>query len=265
MGFNRGRSESLYGGAPTGASPVPNLPPGGLVGVIAQEERERGGRRGNPNGPGGFGYNQPGSMPIGMMQPMGHPNQQMLDIMQQNNMMMAQMMEMQKQMQMMQTGQMPMQGAQGMPMPGLPPVGGPNRPMSMANSSRKSQAPSMYNRSMSFMGLQPGFQQHVARAQSVANYPIHGLGLQNGNYAPSVAPSERSNIGQPSRYKPVNTLFGDGGSTITAGSTIHPSDVESSKKKGLLSAVMHTGRKGATPKPTDDDEEDWGMPRKRKS
>jgi len=103
---------------------------------------------------------------------------------------------------------------------------------------------------------------------SMANFPINGLGLQSTGYTPSVAPSERSNIGQPSRYKPVSSShLADGGSTITAGSTIHPPTADTQKKKGgFLSAMMHSGKKGASGKLAgDDDEEDWGnMARKRR-
>jgi len=97
---------------------------------------------------------------------------------------------------------------------------------------------------------------------------MNGLGLQdaNMNYAPSVAPSERSNIGQPSRYKPIN--FGDGGSTITTGSTPRLSGVipvdPQGKKKGFLNAVMHSGKKGISKVSNEDDEEAWGAPRRRR-
>jgi len=86
---------------------------------------------------------------------------------------------------------------------------------------------------------------------------VRGLGLQDNNYAPSVAPSERSNIGQPSRYKPVQSSnLADGGSTITAITTIQPSKAE--KKKSFLSAIIHPAHKGRGKEiAVEDDEEDW--------
>lgn len=185
--------------------------------------------------------------------------------MQQNSFMMNEMMEMKAQLQMYHMGQMPMVPGQGMPMPGLP-MPGTMRPMSAAGNSRMSIAPSNYGRTMSFMGTpqypQPG-------APSVRTMSMAGQGMQhaNLNYAASVAPSERSNIGQPTRYKPVN--FADGGSTITSGSTprlstMLPVDPQS-KKKGFLNAVMHSGKKSSS-KPTmdDDEEEAWAAPRRKR-
>ena len=288
---NRGRAASVYGGAsgpPPGVSPVPGVPPGGLVGVIAEEERERRARRGSPNAQAGMGYNMPGvgpmgaGMPMQMQMPMGPgtpmagqgnalQNQAMLELMQQNSVMMKEMMDMRAQMQMMQMGGS--MGPQGMPMPGLPPQG---RPMSIAdqNSSRRSVAPStMYGRTMSFMGPAPNMflnQQAtpgaMSGARSVRNVPVGNFGPLNGGYTPSIAPSERSNIGQPSRYKPVN--FGDG-STITAGSTPRLSQMPAEapapeKKKGFLSAVVHSGRKSMSRGKDDDDEEEWGTRRRRR-
>jgi hypothetical protein len=241
-----------------------------------------------------MGYNMPGvgnmsgsmPMPMPMQMPMQMPmmhmgpgapmaqqdtirNQQMLELMQQNSFMMKEMMDMRAQMQMFQMGggQVSM-GPQGMPMPGLP---SQNR-MSMAdqNSNRRSITPStMYGRTMSFMGPPPNMfmnQQAVANpngARSVRNMPVGNFGPLNG-YTPSIAPSERSNIGQPSRYKPVN--LGDGGSTVTAGSTLRASQAQTSEKKksAFLSAVVHPGRKSMSRAQNDDDEEEWGAVRKRR-
>jgi hypothetical protein len=283
MAFGSRKAQSIYGGAsgpPPGVSPVPGVPPGGLVGVIAEEERERRARRGSPNAQAGMSYNMPGVGPVGAGMPMqlpmgpGNPmgqqdairNQQMLELMQQNSFMMKEMMEMRAQMQMFQMGgPMP----QGMPMAGLPPQ---NRPMSIAdqNSRRGSVAPStLYGRTMSFMGPAPNMfmNQQAAPgpmngAQSVRNLPMGNFGPLNG-YTPSIAPSERSNIGQPSRYKPVN--LGDGGSTVTAGSTPRLSQMPApEKKKGFLSAVVHQGRKSMSRSKDDDDEEEWGTVRRRR-
>lgn len=289
MAFSqRGRAQSVYGGGastfqpPPGVSPVPGVPPGGLVGVIAEEEKERRARRGSPNAQAGMGYNMPGVGPMGggmpMQMPMmpmpGNPmaqqqdavrNQQMLELMQQNSFMMKEMMEMRAQMQMFSMGgPMP----QGMPMPGLPPQ---SRPMSIADNARRgSVAPSMgYGRTMSFMGPAPNMFMNqqatpgaMSGAASVRNMPTGNFGPLN--YTPSIAPSERSNIGNPSRYKPVN--LGDGGSTVTAGSTPRLSQmpVPEKKKSGFLSAVVHQGRKSMQRARDDDDEEEWGTVRRRR-
>ncbi|KIW03299.1 hypothetical protein, variant [Verruconis gallopava] len=286
LAFNKGRAQSMYGaasGPPPGVSPVPGIPPGGLVGVIASEEQARGARRGSPNPQTAMGFNMPGVGTLGGALPMQLPsapinpvsqsdmlrNQQMLELMQQNNLMMKEMMEMRAQMQMMQMGgQMPM-GPQGMPMAGLPQQ---NRPMSIIdqNLNRQSMAPSMYGRTMSFLGPAPNmFLNQPAAvgsgARSVMNVPVGNFGRLNDGYTPSIAPSERSNIGQPARYKPVN--FGDGGSTVTAGSTLKLSQAQTGerKKSGFLSAVIHQGKKSTSKgKEDDDDEEAWGTVRRRR-
>jgi hypothetical protein len=233
-----------------------------------------------------MGFNMPGhgSMGGGMPMPMQMPmvpmgtstpmaqqdavrNQQMLELMQQNSFMMKEMMEMRAQMQMFQMGgPMP----QGMPMPGLP----QSRPMSVAdqNSNRQSMAPStLYGRTMSFMGPAPTmFLNQRATPGASGARSIRGMSLSNygaPGYTPSIAPSERSNIGQPSRYKPVN--FGDGGSTVTAGSAprlsqSQPLPGNEKKKSGFLSAVMHQGKKSISRAQNDDDEEEWGTARRRR-
>lgn len=280
MAFNKGRANSLYGGSsgpPPGHSPVPGIPPGGLVGVIHGEEQQRRARRASPNAQAGMGYNMPGVGPMaaGMpMMQMGQQdevrNQQMLELMQQNSFMMKEMMELRAQMQMYQMGAGPM--PQGMPMPGLPMP--QNRPMSIRqNSSRQSVAPStMHGRTMSFMGPAPNMYMNQQAmpgasgpARSVMNMPTGNFGPLNNGYTPSIAPSERSNIGQPSRYKPVN--LGDGGSTVTAGSAPRLSQMPAptqEKKKGFLSAVVHQGKKSMSRSNADDDEEEWEAPRRRR-
>ena len=284
MAFNKQRASSIYGGAsgpPPGVSPVPGVPPGGLVGVIAAEEGERRARRGSPNAQTGMGYNMPGVGPMAGGMPMQMPlmspgapmnqtdairNQQMLELMQQNSFMMKEMMEMRAQMQMFQMGGG--MGPQGMPMPGLPPVG---RPLSIVDQNpnrRSAAANTMYGRTMSFVGPQPNlFMSQQASsgaasgARSVRNLPVANYGPLNGGYTPSIAPSERSNIGQPSRYKPVN--FGDGASTVTAGSAVMTPTAEK-KKSGFLSAVVHQGRKSMSRPKDDDEEEEWGTRRRRR-
>jgi hypothetical protein len=289
MAFSKPRAQSVYGsqsGPPPGVSPVPGIPPGGLVGVIAEEERERRARRGSPNAQAGMGYNMPGVGPVGGQMAMGMPmmpmgpatpmggqqdairNQQMFELMQQNSFMMKEMMDMRAQMQMFHMGgpQMP----QGMPMPGLPPQN-LNRPMSVGDHQSNRPPSTIYGRTMSFMGPAPNMFMNQqasagvsAAAKSVRNMPVGNFGPLNGGYTPSIAPSERSNIGQPSRYKPVN--LGDGGSTVTASSTPKLSQMPAHEKKksGFLNAVVHSGKKSVSRAKDDDDEEEWGAVRRRR-
>jgi hypothetical protein len=130
-----------------------------------------------------------------------------------------------------------------------------SRTMSMVNLAPPPMQPrtmSMVNIPQPHMGTSFGMEGFMSGSASV-----HGLGLQDNHYAPSVAPSERSNIGQPSRYKPVQSSnLADGGSTITAPSTIQPSKAE--KKKSFLSAIIHPTHKGrGKENAVDDEEEDW--------
>lgn len=203
-------------GSVTGA-PSRGLPPGGLVGVIATEERSRAMRRGSPNMQGDFGPAQPpmmgmqppmggsmyngmgGGMPMGPMGPMGQMNPMMLTPGDQAQIQMTQQMQqfMQMQMQFMQmmtgqggqqNGHMPSPSMAEMPRPGSahslrPPVPQHQRAMTMLEPNA---APWMQNK--------PG---------SLYAPSIHAQG--NG-YAPSIAPSERSNIGLPGRYRPVSQM-----------------------------------------------------------
>jgi len=171
----------------------------------------------------------PGMMTPGILQ---DPNQQQ---MQQLMQMQAQLMQ---QMMAMQQGQMPMQlqMPQLQPQQGngfLSPQQGGLRPMSMA-----SQAPSMHNqplnqgRALTMMGPPPQWgaqsqqQQRPMSAMNNGGYApsMNGLNVPNGpgpGYTPSIAPSERSNIGMPSRYRPVSTLDSSGRSqSMTSSNTL---------------------------------------------
>lgn len=224
-------SLAMGGGSPAG------LPPGGLVGVIANEERARAMRRGSPNPPGGPGggiprpysmaanmsmdRSSPGPSPMwnnmqgGFGQPMQMTpgeqaqlqiSQQMAEIMQTQVQMMQQMMQMQ--------GMVPMQQS---PQSQAPPVafspqaqnGTPNgRPMSMASSFHLPQfTPQSDQRTFSM--LDPGLSRWNAnngRPSSFYPDPNNRPGTPRGGpaYAPSIAPSERSNVGLAPRYRPVS-------------------------------------------------------------
>jgi len=99
----------------------------------------------------------------------------------------------------------------------LAPPGQLNRPMSMASNS-----PSMagQGRSMTMTNLpsqwDPNMNNMMPRASTMSsnlNLPyagsVYGMNLgptPHQGYTPSIAPSERSNIGMPSRYRPVSTM-----------------------------------------------------------
>lgn len=240
-----GGGGSVYGGP--AASPMghpigtPGGHPGGLVGVIAGEERAKAARRATPSAAYGGAAPLPSNMPMPRTMSMGNlpppsmyggqgmppmpqmpqmpqmmpgqdPNQQMQQFMQMQMQFMQNMMAMQQQ----TMGQPPMQ----MPTPGngfLSPS--PSRPMSMASQAGPNQG-----RSMTMMGPPSTWGQNPQQSgrpgSSFQPYAPSVQNLQAGpgaGYTPSIAPSERSNIGMPSRYRPVSTMNGDGGAMMSGG------------------------------------------------
>jgi len=294
--FNQPRAQSTFGGATRPAQQHrSNIPSNGLIGVIIDEERSKAARRGSPNGPGGMGYLPPQAqhqntmnqqqmggygMPYNQPMPMATPGgtDQQLFLMDQILKMQQQIQQMQMQNNMSSGASMmgvaPMGGAPSM-MGGMAPMMNngiqhpQNRPMSVAanGGSRPTLQQARTMSMMSRLTLDPYASN--GRTMSMANFSSQGFNMQNPNYAPSVAPSERSVIGQPSRYKPVATNSADGGSTITAGSTFAPTIKAGEKKNSgrFLSAVMHSGKKAGghvSPETEENDDEDWGaMARKR--
>lgn len=280
---------SAYGGAPG------SVHPGGLVGVIAGEERARAIRRGSPNAQGGYeqpspsyGF-QPGMPRSQTMGQLGTPGMaQMLTpgdqaqiqaAQQMQQMMQVQMQWMQQMQQMMASqgmtpGQFPPPGAPPMPqMPGMGPSLGPGmgngflappgqapRPNSMpiAGSMRQEQ------RTMSL--LDPGKTQWN-RTSTYTPSVAGGLG-----YAPSMAPSERSNVGMASRYRPVSTM-GDlqpgitqRSSTFTSSSSqnwaLHTQPDAQTASANIRPA--NNNAKKAEAGSDDDDDEGWAEMQKRK-
>lgn len=238
LAFGGGGGGSVYGSP--AASPMghpmgtPGGHPGGLVGVIAGEERAKAARRATPSAAYGTAP-LPSNMPVPMPRTMSMGNlpppsiygaqgmppmpqmPQMPQMMpgQDSTQQMQQFMQMQ--MQFMQN-MMAMQQQQNMgqaPMPPQMPGNGflspsPSRPMSMA-----SQAPNG-GRSMTMMGPPSTWgqtPQQGARPGSTFQQfapSVHNLQAGPGAaYTPSIAPSERSNIGMPSRYRPVSTMNPD--------------------------------------------------------
>jgi hypothetical protein len=287
---------------PPGQSPVPGLPPGGLVGVIAEEEKMKSIRRAgtdmgkSPLPPMGLapgmsmgmsGLNIPGlgpamgpMMPMAAMQDQSQINQQLLQVVQQQTVMLQAMYtQMQSQMGMNmspvldQNGflQPPQPQAPGSPRPmsimsGVSRPGNP-RTRSMVNLSRPQMAPrtmSMINTSSPFAQNWPGPPEPLINSAG----SVRGLGF-DGGYAPSVAPSERSNIGQPSRYRPVtNSHLGDTGSMITflaPEPPAHEMDSARKKKSGFFSAIMHPKGKASDVGGGEEDEDWSSFAKKRRS
>ena len=254
LAFGHGGPSSSYGGSGSvhgGAPPSPH--PSGLVGVIAGEERARAARRGSPNAQGQYGAPPPpGMMPPSMgMPPMISPGEQAtMQMSEQMNQMMQMQMQWMQQMQ-----QMMGQGMQGMPAGQQPPFAMPpqqQQMMMMMNNAGMlgppgqqqrpiSQGaptgpppPNQRTRSMVNPTPQPGWQMPNNNRMSKAPSMMSGaLGGQGPGYASSLAPSERSNVGMPSRYRPVS---------------IAPKDEHESRASGrsstFTSGALHPGESG---------------------
>jgi hypothetical protein len=238
-------------------------------------------RRGSPNAQGNFDLppnmqqhpgmmrsqtmGNMGQMPFpGMMPPMpmmSPGDQAQIQMSQQmTQMMQMQMQWMQQMTQMMGT---PMGAGQQMPptqqMPPMPPnhnpnflapPGAPSRPISIG--------PNLGQRTMSTL------------SPSMANWNLQG----NGNYAPSIAPSERSNVGLAPRYRPVSVAPPDSeirstrrASTFTS-ATLRPwSHVDQSPRLSTFvskTAGHFTGRKSPLIEDEDDDEQGWAEMKMKK-
>lgn len=213
---------------PSGAATAHPLHPAGLVGVIAGEERARAMRRGSPNAQGGFEMpmGAPQALPRGPQQPPGYPPMMSPPTMSpteqaqiQMSHSMTQMMQMQMQWMQQMTSmmgqnpnmQMPMMNMPGMPQmqqngnpmlttPGMPPTppmhqngnsmvtpsGTAGRPQSVPLQSLPNGGPNQ--RTMSTLTPSMVGWNH----SSPAVPQMHRVGSV---YAPSIAPSERSNVG----------------------------------------------------------------------
>ncbi len=268
-----------HGGGPGQSHHTPNLPPGGLVGVIAGEERARALRRGSPNAQGNYGTPLPQGMAQGpMMMP---PGMLHMPVMAPNDgapaqmsHQMSQMMQMQmqwmQQMQQMVAGGMqglgsvqqppvlPQQQQQTMNTNFLSPPGLMARPMSMGSNS----APAMpgvnqqfQQRAMSMMGPRGG-----SPWASGANIRLTAPSVMSGalghqGYASSIAPSERSNIGMPSRYRPVS--IAPGGEAPSGSFASGASQMGGDRHSLLPAAAQNPApikKQGATGSDEDDDE-----------
>jgi len=248
---------SVYGGSSRGPTP------GGLIGVIATEERSRAMRRGSPNAAGEYGpppsngFNGMGMPPNMPMPPMGRamtmPNVMgpMLTVGDQAQLEMAaqmqQFMQMQMQfMQMMTSNQGRPQSQNGQaPMQGLPPMGVPTQQGIRPGSS--------HGRAMSMLDPNSAPWQQGQR-NTMPTPPF-----QSGGYAPSIAPSERSTVGLPGRYRPVSQYAGaDKSRAATMSGAIQD---WSDAKQGVTTAKAVKKSGDAS---DEDDEEGWeAMKQKR--
>ena len=267
--------------------------PSGLVGVIAGEEKARAARRGSPNPHGNYGsplppgITQMPGLPPGMpplMSPGEHATVQMSE--QMTKMMQMQMQWMQQMQQMMASGVQFPPGQQPPMMPGQPsmmmptmmsnPPPQPQRPISSGPHTVPG-TPGGYmqgGRAMSIMDpgpTPPWLPQHGNSGQSQTATISGGLGGPGASYAPSIAPSERSNIGMPSRYRPVSIAPADEhksrahsrASTMNS-NTLYP--VEAKRASTLSTSRERTSNLSVRPVSRtppqkagsdDDDEEGW--------
>ncbi|KOS38022.1 hypothetical protein ACN38_g11166 [Penicillium nordicum] len=225
---NNANRESLAfgGGSVYGGSSSPANPPGGLVGVIANEERARAMRRGSPNTQAMHDMPRPYSMMPQQQQNVTAGEQASIQLSQQMTTMMQMQMQWMQQMMQMQGGQgQPM--VQGMPMPpmmmpggpmNMPPMGPPSiagpqsiagnpnlRPMSMPAASVLNIPPSLPHidqRTMSLLDPNISTRRTGSPMPNLSGTPFR----PNTGYAPSIAPSERSNVGLAPRYRPVSVM-----------------------------------------------------------
>ncbi|KAI9924149.1 hypothetical protein ASPWEDRAFT_26255 [Aspergillus wentii DTO 134E9] len=232
------------GGGGTGSvhgAPASSLPPGGLVGVIATEERARAMRRGSPNTQAVYDYQgaMPGVAPHGSgngiprpytMMNLNPPNtpspQPALSATEHAQIQLSQQMAHMMQMQMQWMQQIvQIQGGQGPPQPHMPkafPTGlaanTNSRPASMPSAAVFNNTPGgHYGDQRTLSMLDPNASSRLNGApmpylSAGDNRPGTPAGQ---GYAPSIAPSERSNVGMAPRYRPVSTLHAEQGHSFT--------------------------------------------------
>lgn len=201
-------------------------------------------------------------MGMGQMSPMGYMQQQQPDYMQmqqqyqqmQQHMMAMQMQQMQMQQQYQQDPRMSMA-----------------MPNNMLNNGMMGQGQNMMgnNSFLNVPGMQNGMQPPQNRPMSImssAQRPFSnfgGGGMALGpvpGYTPSIAPSERSNIGLSARYRPV-TNHSDAVSNGTS-MTLQATSGGANKAGTIKGILKKSPQINVEEK---DDEEDWGSMAARKS
>lgn len=279
-------SIAFSGGAPAHGHPGP-VPPGGLVGVIVNEERSRAMRRGSPTVdpvgqfPGPVGFDPVQGIPPHMMY-QNRPVSTMLSPGDQAQIQMTQQMTqfMQMQMQFMQmmSGQ---NGNGGMGLNGMP--NGMNNPAmnnmmgSGAIGSPDMRRSYMSNGSVADLPLPDNHQRSMSMVQpSSASWiqpPSQGkpgfapsIRIQSAAYAPSIAPSERSNVGLPGRYRPVSHMAAAAGTEIPRSSTMSGalSGWDKAPAANVSVKPVSGGKKSGNGNASDDDDEEGWQAMKEK-
>ena len=143
-------------------------------------------------------------------------------------------------------------------------------PNTMFNNSMMGQGQNMMgnNSFLSVPGMQNGMQPPQNRPMSIMSssqrpFSTFGGGMGRGpgpGYTPSIAPSERSNIGLSARYRPV-TNHSDAvsnGTSMTLQATSGGAN-----KPGVIKGILKKSPQISVEEK--DDEEDWGSMAARKS
>jgi hypothetical protein len=233
-------------------NPAGGVPPGGLIGVIANEERNRALRRGSPHlegpnqMPGSGSFDPIGGIPAHMMyqgNTLSPGDQAQIQMTQQ----MQQFMQMQMQFMQMMAGQNGNAPAMSGGLLTSPSVGslsgmGQMRHSFMANDSMNFGRGEAQMRTMSM--VQPSSASWIQPTPGAGYAPSVRLGA---GYAPSIAPSERSTIGLPGRYRPVSHMP-------------PPPDTGSLRKSMTMPSVSQPSisvTKANNDEDDDDDEEGW--------
>ena len=190
-------------------------------------------------------------MGMGMgMNSMGYPMQDQY----------AQMQQFQQMQQMIAMQQMQLQQMQAMQQ--QPPQQDPRMSMALPNNGLQGNMmgngsflsvpgmPNQQNRPMSFMSTNGNQQQ-----RPMSTFMGAGTG-----YTPSIAPSERSNIGLSARYRPV-VNHSDSVSNGTS-MTLQASGGANQNKPGVIKGIL---KKGSPQLNTNEEDEDWGRMAARKS
>ncbi|KAK4128304.1 hypothetical protein N657DRAFT_13390 [Parathielavia appendiculata] len=262
-------SFALGGGSPAPGQPGTPVPPGGLIGVIANEERARAMRRGSPHLPdgpslipGAAGFDPVAGIPSHLMY-QARPSPAMLSPGDQAQIQMTHQMQqfMQMQMQFMQM----MSGQNGNP-PAIagglltspsagnlsttggltPSLSGPEMRHSFVGNGSMLDSPfgrgESQMRTMSM--VQPSSASWIQPTQPASFAP--SIRMQGGVYAPSIAPSERSNIGLPGRYRPVSHV-----------PPAPPATTSNLRKSSTMSGAIQISVTKAGNASDDDDEGGW--------
>lgn len=159
-------------------------------------------------------------------------------------------------------------GMNGRPMSMMPPQTAPSLRapsiMGIPPMQQYQQPPQTAN-SLSVPGFNPGLPQLPQhRPMSMLNAPPPGPGssyspslrpVGNPGYVPSIAPSERSNVGLPSRYRPVSMMGGSQGPGSVSGRT------GTMRSGGAFGA---SGLRQTTVREEEEEEEEWGKMKEKR-